>query len=508
VCRGWLQIFFTRNPMAMGGLSLGQRLVYLGACWAYVSHIFAAPLMVAVPFIGAVLGVLPFELNRSFAAAALVHTGAGYVIHMLCAKPHHIKNLWFAAIAPQLFWYSYLHAAVSALFSTTGSRNTRKTNRRQPASTAQGSESPAGFKATIDLSDLEETKDIYFIFTWAFIFCGPVLCVDAPCADGSLWLWAWLCCPGGQAPTESVRDRCGSKGAPTAPGWRLTLRPHHRPRRFLLVSICTAAISLFQLGSLGAQPNLLFLLFWSLHNCVAPGLYIHYKLTRGETSGFRLACWLGLVAAFLMAALALLMLWLVRPELDLQQALSQAMFFYKAQVGCRVQGCRGARSPRAEAACLGVHAWTARAPCKARLGAHSGPPTLPFPQKSGVLVNQNNPVGWRGDSALQDAGGYALQGGFYDGAAPGPGGASAAGSTLCRACLMCLPSTICRRRQHEVHLPHRHLGRLPGLVHARVPGRLQVGAAAPASCAPTCGAVLHDPPGWRDWCLAAEAPGG
>ena len=178
VCRGWLQIFFTRNPMAMGGLSLGQRLVYLGACWAYVSHILAAPLMIAAPFIGAVLGVLPFELNRSFASAALVHTGAGYVIHMLCAKPQHIKNLWFASIAPQLFWYSYLHAAVSALFSTTGSRNTRKTNRRQPAGTPQGSESPPGFKATIDLSDLEETKDIYLIFTWV-----QVLAPDG-CAAG------------------------------------------------------------------------------------------------------------------------------------------------------------------------------------------------------------------------------------------------------------------------------------------------------------------------------------
>jgi hypothetical protein len=106
-------------------------------------------------------------------------------------------------------------------------------------------------------------------------------------------------------------------------------------RSFLLVSITTAIIAVYQLGSVGAQPNLLFLLFWSLHSCVAPALYVHYKLTRGETSGFRLACWLGKAAAFLMAALALLMLWLVRPELDLEQALSSSMFFYKAQVrGC------------------------------------------------------------------------------------------------------------------------------------------------------------------------------
>jgi hypothetical protein len=168
VCRGWLQMFFTRNPMAMGGLSMGQRLVYLGACWAYVSHIFVAPLMVVVPFVGAILGVLPFEINRSLATAALVHAGVGYLVHMLCARPHHVKNMWFASIAPQLFWYSYLHAAVSALFSTTGSRNTRKASRRQPSSAAtpQGPESPPGFKAAIDLSDLEETKDIYFIFTW------------------------------------------------------------------------------------------------------------------------------------------------------------------------------------------------------------------------------------------------------------------------------------------------------------------------------------------------------
>lgn len=32
-----------------------------------------------------------------------------------------------------------------------------------------------------------------------------------------------------------------------------------------------------------------------------------------------------------------------------------------------------------------------------------------------MLVNTNNPVPWRGDSCTNDAAGYQLQGGFYDG---------------------------------------------------------------------------------------------
>ena len=70
-------------------------------------------------------------------------------------------------------------------------------------------------------------------------------------------------------------------------------------------------------------------------------------------------------------------------------------------------------------------------------------PNLLLLQKSGVLVNQNNPVGWRGDSALQDAGNYALQGGFYDGAAPGPSGVSAAVSLhSLYLCLLFCPTAL------------------------------------------------------------------
>lgn len=272
ICRGWLQLFFTKNPLAMGGLSLGQRFVYLGTCWAYISHIFTTPLVVAIPFIGVLLGVLPFELNRAFAMAAFVHTSATFIVHMYCTKPHHLKNCWYAAIGPQLMWYSYLHAMASALFSSTGSRNQRKTADRKQAQ-QPGSETPPGFKATIDLSDLEETKDVYLIIT------------------------------------------------------------------FLLISLCTGAIAIYQLIRVGPTPSLLFLLFWAIHNCVPPLLYVLYKLHKGEGGRFRLSCWLGMAGSFVFACLALLMLWLVRPELELDKVLGYCMLFFKAQVGHTTARC-------------------------------------------------------------------------------------------------------------------------------------------------------------------------
>jgi hypothetical protein len=275
VCRGWLQMFFSKNPMLRGGLSMGQRFVYLGACSGYMIHIFVTPVMIVVPFLGAVLGVLPFELNRHFAAAALLHTAVGFLVRVYCTRAQHVKNTWFASIAPQLFWYSYVHAMMAALFSTTGSRNIRSTIRKAPATFGRQQQQQPGTgpapppKAKIDISDLAETKDIYFIAL------------------------------------------------------------------SLLVSLCAVAIAVVQLVKLGPQPTLLFVMFWAMHNCAPPMLYVGYKFSRGDSGAFRLGCWLGLAASFVMALLALLMLWLLRPESDLSQLLSYCLLFFRAQVGRR-----------------------------------------------------------------------------------------------------------------------------------------------------------------------------
>jgi hypothetical protein len=58
-------VFFSgRCPLLNSGLSIGQRLLYTGACWSYITNTVAVPLAVLVPFLAIVFGILPFNMNR------------------------------------------------------------------------------------------------------------------------------------------------------------------------------------------------------------------------------------------------------------------------------------------------------------------------------------------------------------------------------------------------------------------------------------------------------------
>jgi cellulose synthase (UDP-forming) len=56
--QGTLQVMLRENPLVQRGLSLGQRLMYFGTMWSYLSG-FAAVVYIAAPIIYLVFGVLP-----------------------------------------------------------------------------------------------------------------------------------------------------------------------------------------------------------------------------------------------------------------------------------------------------------------------------------------------------------------------------------------------------------------------------------------------------------------
>jgi cellulose synthase (UDP-forming) len=64
--QGTIQVALRENPLAVGGLSLGQRLMYLATMWSYFSGFFSAVYLIA-PILYLVFGVLPVQaLSATF----------------------------------------------------------------------------------------------------------------------------------------------------------------------------------------------------------------------------------------------------------------------------------------------------------------------------------------------------------------------------------------------------------------------------------------------------------
>jgi hypothetical protein len=87
--------FSSKCPLLNGGLSIGHRLLYTGACWCYITNTFAVPLAIMVPFLAIVFGILPFNLNRWAAQLRpLQSPGCGHPLQdgppgaLPCTAPH------------------------------------------------------------------------------------------------------------------------------------------------------------------------------------------------------------------------------------------------------------------------------------------------------------------------------------------------------------------------------------------------------------------------------------
>lgn len=77
--QGTLQVMLRENPMVQPGLSIGQRLMYLGTMWSYLSG-FAALFYVAAPVLFLFFGVKPVE---TFGADFLWHLAPYLVVNQL-----------------------------------------------------------------------------------------------------------------------------------------------------------------------------------------------------------------------------------------------------------------------------------------------------------------------------------------------------------------------------------------------------------------------------------------
>jgi cellulose synthase (UDP-forming) len=77
--QGTIQIMLRENPLFMRGLSVGQRLMYFGTMWGYLSG-FAAVVYLVAPVLYLLFGILPV---RSFAAPFFWHLVPYLLINQL-----------------------------------------------------------------------------------------------------------------------------------------------------------------------------------------------------------------------------------------------------------------------------------------------------------------------------------------------------------------------------------------------------------------------------------------
>ncbi len=84
--QGTMQVFLRDNPLAKAGLSLGQRLMYFGTMWSYLSG-FAAVIYLAAPIIYLLLGVLPVTAwSVDFFARFLPYFIVNQILFVVVAK--------------------------------------------------------------------------------------------------------------------------------------------------------------------------------------------------------------------------------------------------------------------------------------------------------------------------------------------------------------------------------------------------------------------------------------
>jgi cellulose synthase (UDP-forming) len=84
--QGTIQVLLRENPLCVRGLSLGQRLMYLGTMWSYFSGFFA-PIYLMAPVLYLVFGLVPVRaMDTEFLAHLLPYLAANQLLFAVVGR--------------------------------------------------------------------------------------------------------------------------------------------------------------------------------------------------------------------------------------------------------------------------------------------------------------------------------------------------------------------------------------------------------------------------------------
>ncbi|KAK9823799.1 hypothetical protein WJX72_005584 [[Myrmecia] bisecta] len=117
--KGHFQIMFNPKvcPLFQSKLSVFQRIMYCSGVWSYCIGALSTPTFILIPIITIWIGVFPLIITRWAAAGLTVYSVATYCVLYYVRTPRHFEALWFANVANQLLWWTYVKACWRAFTS-------------------------------------------------------------------------------------------------------------------------------------------------------------------------------------------------------------------------------------------------------------------------------------------------------------------------------------------------------------------------------------------------------
>ncbi|KAK9804363.1 hypothetical protein WJX72_009368 [[Myrmecia] bisecta] len=128
-CKGHFQMVLSREhcPLFQRKLSLGMKILYCSGVWSYIVGAITTPTFILIPLLTIWAGVFPITVSWWAALALTVYTVAQTLVLNYMKKWKHIEALWFANIANQILWFTFVKACWRAMNSVCGKTITFKT---------------------------------------------------------------------------------------------------------------------------------------------------------------------------------------------------------------------------------------------------------------------------------------------------------------------------------------------------------------------------------------------
>ena len=107
-------------PLWQRGLSFGMRVMYCSGVWSYIVGALTAPTFIVIPLLTIWAGIFPIVISWWAALALTVYFIAQTAVLSYSKKFKHIESLWFAGIANNILWFTFVKACFRSLTTVFG----------------------------------------------------------------------------------------------------------------------------------------------------------------------------------------------------------------------------------------------------------------------------------------------------------------------------------------------------------------------------------------------------
>jgi endoglucanase len=116
--KGHFQIVFSKNnPLLQKELSWGMRVLYCSGVWSYFVGAVTTPLFMLIPILTIWAGTFPIVVSKWAAIGLTIYSVAQTFVLNFMRKRSHYEPIWFATIANNILWWTFVKACFNSLLS-------------------------------------------------------------------------------------------------------------------------------------------------------------------------------------------------------------------------------------------------------------------------------------------------------------------------------------------------------------------------------------------------------